>query len=233
MSKSQNYPLTDIQLGIWLAQMVSADRSYVIGECLELFGKVDDSLLRKAVVIGLNDADSLHLRLVETGEVPTQAVMRLPEIGYRELDFSECSDPLSAAEKWMREDLNARLDLFKDCLYSLAHLRLSQEHSIFYCKCHHLIADGLAASLLIGRLAENYNALLEGHSPGAFIASNIIHGSVDSALLNKADRLFQNSDDSLWIELPAKRPSRRSRVRRDHAGGGGGRPGPDRCDHAG
>ena len=35
---------------------------------------------------------------------------------------------------------------------------------------------------------------------GAFIASNIIRGSVDSALLNKADRLFQNSDDSLWIE---------------------------------
>ena len=33
------------------------------------------------------------------------------------------------------------------------------------------------------------------------MVSNIIRGSVDSALLNKADRLFQNSDDGLWIEL--------------------------------
>jgi hypothetical protein len=51
--KLQNYPLTDIQLGIWLAQMVSADRSYVFGECLSNVNLLSE-VEREQVLYGWN-----------------------------------------------------------------------------------------------------------------------------------------------------------------------------------
>jgi amino acid adenylation domain-containing protein len=149
------------QYGIWRAQQLEPDNSiYNIGEYFDIQGELDldvfESALRQAVL----EAESLRLRFTGDGASLRQHVAACDDWTFRVVDLVQEDDPEAAAEQWMRADMGRAADLRTDTLFTFALLRLGQDRVFWYQRCHHIVSDGFGGSIVSGRIAEIYNALL-------------------------------------------------------------------------
>lgn len=104
---TQRLPLVAAQPGIWMAEKLSTlPSAWSVAHYVELTGELDAPLLAKAVVAGLQQADTLRMRFSEdNGEVwqwvDSALAFAPPEI----IDLREKSDPHAAARALMQADL--------------------------------------------------------------------------------------------------------------------------------
>lgn len=161
-----NLALTDAQMAIWLAQMISPDSSgYNIAEYVEFSGKLNTDIFVKAVQSAANNIDVLHAHFVETENGPRQYFYDHIIADVDLINLSEHPDGLGAAQLWMSTDAALPSDIHSDKpLYKFAFFELSADHFIFYHRYHHILVDGASGTFIISEIESEYQRLTTGAS---------------------------------------------------------------------
>ena len=142
--------LTAAQASMWLDQHLFAGKPiYNTGQFLTIRGKLRldlfETALRQAV------AESPGLRLApQSGPRPFDLAL---------IDFREERDPLAAADRWMRSDMDKAIPLEDPVLFRFAVIQINDDHTLWFQKFHHIIMDASSRRLLSERTAHRYRAL--------------------------------------------------------------------------
>ena len=164
---TQRLPLVAAQPGIWMAEKLSTlPSAWSVAHYVELTGELDASLLAKAVVAGLEQADTLRMQFSEdNGEVwqwvDPALTFAQPEI----IDLREKSNPHEAARALMQADLqqDIRADGNKPLVFHQL-LQVGDKRWYWYQRYHHLLVDGFSFPAITRQIAAIYRAWLDGES---------------------------------------------------------------------
>lgn len=164
---TQRLPLVAAQPGIWMAEKLSTlPSAWSVAHYVELTGELDALLLAKAVVAGLEQADTLRMQFSEdNGEVwqwvDPALTFAQPEI----IDLREKSNPHEAARALMQADLQQ--DIHADGNKPLVFhqlLQVGDKRWYWYQRYHHLLVDGFSFPAITRQIAAIYRAWLDGES---------------------------------------------------------------------
>ncbi|MFF8424833.1 amino acid adenylation domain-containing protein [Streptomyces sp. NPDC016566] len=202
---ARKFPLTGAQAGVWFAQQMDPDSPiFRAAEYLEIHGPVDPQLFERALRRLVDEADALHVRFLETDEGPRQTVGPAPEWTLHVVDVSAAADPRQAAEEWMSRDLRRRADLTRSPLFTQALFRAAEDRWFWYHAYHHILLDGVGASLLVRRAAHLYTALAEAADPGPSPFASV-RALLDDDAAYRASAAF-DEDRAHWTDRFADRP---------------------------
>ncbi|MEJ0847822.1 enterobactin non-ribosomal peptide synthetase EntF [Klebsiella pneumoniae] len=160
-------PLVAAQPGIWMAERLSTlPGAWSVAHYVELRGALDPTLLGKAIVAGLQQADTLSLRFEEEeGEVwqwlAADRTFAEPSI----IDLRTAPDPHRAATERMQADLaqDLRVDGGNPLVcYQL--LRVGDDRWYWYQRYHHLLVDGFSFPAITRQIAAIYRAWQRGEA---------------------------------------------------------------------
>ena len=160
-------PLVAAQPGIWMAERLSTlPGAWSVAHYVELRGALDPALLGKAIVAGLQQADTLSLRFEEEeGEVwqwlAADRTFGEPSI----IDLRTAPDPHRAATERMQADLaqDLRVD-GGNPLVCHQLLRVGDERWYWYQRYHHLLVDGFSFPAITRQIAAIYRAWQRGEA---------------------------------------------------------------------
>lgn len=160
-------PLVAAQPGIWMAERLSTlPGAWSVAHYVELRGALDTALLGKAIVAGLQQADTLSLRFEEQeGEVwqwvEAERTFAEPPI----IDLRTTPDPHRAATERMQADLaqDLRVD-GGNPLVCHQLLRVGDERWYWYQRYHHLLVDGFSFPAITRQIAAIYRAWQRGEA---------------------------------------------------------------------
>lgn len=160
-------PLVAAQPGIWMAERLSTlPGAWSVAHYVELRGALDPALLGKAIVAGLQQADTLSLRFEEEeGEVwqwlAAERTFGEPPI----VDLRTAPDPHRAATERMQADLaqDLRVD-GGNPLVCHQLLRVGDDHWYWYQRYHHLLVDGFSFPAITRQIAAIYRAWQRGEA---------------------------------------------------------------------
>ncbi|ENO7549976.1 enterobactin non-ribosomal peptide synthetase EntF [Klebsiella quasipneumoniae] len=160
-------PLVAAQPGIWMAERLSTlPGAWSVAHYVELRGALDPALLGKAIVAGLQQADTLSLRFEEQeGEVwqwvAAECTFAEPPI----IDLRLTPDPHRAATERMQADLaqDLRVD-GGNPLVCHQLLRVGDDRWYWYQRYHHLLVDGFSFPAITRQIAAIYRAWQRGEA---------------------------------------------------------------------
>ncbi|MBR7597349.1 enterobactin non-ribosomal peptide synthetase EntF [Klebsiella variicola] len=160
-------PLVAAQPGIWMAERLSTlPGAWSVAHYVELRGALDPALLGKAIVAGLQQADTLSLRFEEEeGEVwqwvAADRTFSEPSI----IDLRTAPDPHRAATERMQADLaqDLRVD-GGNPLVCHQLLRVGDDRWYWYQRYHHLLVDGFSFPAITRQIAAIYRAWQRGEA---------------------------------------------------------------------
>ncbi|HCI6914235.1 enterobactin non-ribosomal peptide synthetase EntF [Klebsiella quasipneumoniae] len=160
-------PLVAAQPGIWMAERLSTlPGAWSVAHYVELRGALDPALLGKAIVAGLQQADTLSLRFEEQeGEVwqwvAAERTFAEPPI----IDLRTTPDPHRAATERMQADLaqDLRVD-GGNPLVCHQLLRVGDDRWYWYQRYHHLLVDGFSFPAITRQIAVIYRAWQRGEA---------------------------------------------------------------------
>ncbi|MCJ1833902.1 enterobactin non-ribosomal peptide synthetase EntF [Klebsiella variicola] len=160
-------PLVAAQPGIWMAERLSTlPGAWSVAHYVELRGALDPALLGKAIVAGLQQADTLSLRFEEEeGEVwqwvAADSTFGEPSI----IDLRTAPDPHRAATERMQADLaqDLRVD-GGNPLVCHQLLRVGDDRWYWYQRYHHLLVDGFSFPAITRQIAAIYRAWQRGEA---------------------------------------------------------------------
>ncbi|GKM47326.1 TPA: enterobactin non-ribosomal peptide synthetase EntF [Klebsiella variicola subsp. variicola] len=160
-------PLVAAQPGIWMAERLSTlPGAWSVAHYVELRGALDPALLGKAIVAGLQQADTLSLRFEEEeGEVwqwvAADRTFGEPSI----IDLRTEPDPHRAATERMQADLaqDLRVD-GGNPLVCHQLLRVGDDRWYWYQRYHHLLVDGFSFPAITRQIAAIYRAWQRGEA---------------------------------------------------------------------
>ena len=160
-------PLVAAQPGIWMAERLSTlPGAWSVAHYVELRGALDPALLGKAIVAGLQQADTLSLRFEEQeGEVwqwvAAERTFAEPPI----IDLRTTLDPHRAATERMQADLaqDLRVD-GGNPLVCHQLLRVGDDRWYWYQRYHHLLVDGFSFPAITRQIAAIYRAWQRGEA---------------------------------------------------------------------
>ncbi|EFE08376.1 enterobactin non-ribosomal peptide synthetase EntF [Citrobacter youngae] len=164
---TQRLPLVAAQPGIWMAEKLSTlPSAWSVAHYVELTGELNAPLLAKAVVAGLEQADTLRMRFSEdNGDIwqwvdPTLTFAQ-PEI----LDLREKANPHDAARALMQADLqqDLRADGGKPLVFHQL-IQVGDKRWYWYQRYHHLLVDGFSFPAITRQIAAIYRAWQSGES---------------------------------------------------------------------
>ncbi|HDY8392593.1 enterobactin non-ribosomal peptide synthetase EntF [Klebsiella pneumoniae] len=160
-------PLVAAQPGIWMAERLSTlPGAWSVAHYVELRGALDPALLGKAIVAGLQQADTLSLCFEEEeGEVwqwvAADRTFGEPSI----IDLRTAPDPHRAATERMQADLaqDLRVD-GGNPLVCHQLLRVGDDRWYWYQRYHHLLVDGFSFPAITRQIAAIYRAWQRGEA---------------------------------------------------------------------
>ncbi len=160
-------PLVAAQPGIWMAERLSTlPGAWSVAHYVELRGALDPTLLGKAIVAGLQQADTLSLRFEEEeGEVwqwlAADRTFAEPSI----IDLRTAPDPHRAATERMQADLaqDLRVD-GGNPLVCHQLLRVGDDRWYWYQRYHHLLVDGFSFPAITRQIAAIYRDWQRGEA---------------------------------------------------------------------
>ncbi|RPE33070.1 non-ribosomal peptide synthetase [Kitasatospora cineracea] len=199
-------PLTAAQAGVWAAhQLDPTGLRFTIGEYLDVPEPVDPDTFAEAwrtVVAECQalqvhavgeDADG-HWQLVDPGSAPPAAFH----------DFSDHLDPEAAARAWLSARFDEPVDLAAGPLSHAALLRLAPDRHWVHHRYHHVVADGIGYSLVLGRLAAVHRALRAGEPVGPSPFEPLAVLVEEDAAYRRSEQYAE--DRRYWTERLADRP---------------------------
>ncbi|MEW7313920.1 enterobactin synthase subunit F [Buttiauxella gaviniae] len=164
----ESLPLVAAQPGIWMADQLSPQaNAWSVAHYVELNGDVNEPLLCRAIVAGMQEADTLRMRF---GEVDGEARQWIdPEAAFTQplcRDLRNEADPQAWALAIMRDDLEQDLRITSGKpLYHHALLRVSETRWFWYQRFHHLVVDGFSFTAITRRIANIYSAYCQNQQP--------------------------------------------------------------------
>jgi hypothetical protein len=204
--QSDLIPLSRAQYGMWLADNLPGRQAMNIAHYVEIEGPIDVDAFAIAVNDAGHETESLMIRVVETDGVPYQFVDHSLTHSESVLDVSGESDPFAAAMEWMRRDYNTKVvDLSRDQLTTTRLIRIAEDRYLWYGRAHHLIIDGYGAFNVLTRIAEHYNALVEGQPPAPWEAAGLCDISEAEHAYRASSRF--NKDKAYWLGKVADLPA--------------------------
>lgn len=167
LTMTTRLPLVAAQPGIWMAERLSTlPGAWSVAHYVELRGALDPTLLGKAIVAGLQQADTLSLRFEEEeGEVwqwlAADRTFGEPSI----IDLRTAPDPHRAATERMQADLaqDLRVD-GGNPLVCHQLLRVGDDRWYWYQRYHHLLVDGFSFPAITRQIAAIYRAWQRGEA---------------------------------------------------------------------
>lgn len=162
---SPRLPLVAAQPGIWMAEKLSTlPSAWSVAHYVALTGELDAQRLARAVVTGLQQADTLRMRFTEDNGDVWQWVddaftFAEPQI----CDLRSAANPHDAALALMQADLQQNLRVDGD--KPLVHHQLFQvgdDQWYWYQRYHHLLVDGFSFPAITRQIAAIYSAWLRG-----------------------------------------------------------------------
>ncbi|MFC3650597.1 amino acid adenylation domain-containing protein [Dyella humi] len=198
-------PLTTAQRGLWVGQKIgAADATLNIAEMLEICGPVQPDLFIRALWQLTREAEALRVSVVEQHGSPRQIVRPVYNGEFPYLDVSGEANPRAAAESWMRAELSRPVNLANDPLWVSALFKAADDRYYWYQRAHHIIYDGYSGSISAQRLAELYNAYVEGREPAPCEFGSLQELIEAEAVYRDSDRLKR--DREFWKERLADLP---------------------------
>ncbi|GAA1290339.1 hypothetical protein GCM10009579_63510 [Streptomyces javensis] len=158
-------PLTDAQLGVWLAERGGFGQpgAYQWAEYLELDGPVAVDLLATAVARTAADCEAVNVRIEAAGSAaPVQWLVADVEHVVETVDLREAPDPDAAALEWMRAAMAEAGGCDAGPVFFGAVLRVSDDRTLLFHRVHHIALDGAGMALFAERAAEVYSHLCAG-----------------------------------------------------------------------
>lgn len=162
---TERLPLVAAQPGIWMAEKLSSQpNAWSVAHYVTLDGAIDAPLLGRAIVIGLQQADTLRFRFGEEDGEPWQRlddslVFSPPAM----VDLRAQSDPHAAAQALMQADLQQDLRVESgNPLLCHQLIRVAENQWFWYQRYHHLLVDGFSFPAITRQIAAIYRALLRG-----------------------------------------------------------------------
>ncbi|MEU0086975.1 amino acid adenylation domain-containing protein [Streptomyces sp. NPDC006274] len=193
-------PVTGGQSGIWLAQQIEPDSSaYNVSFVLDLRGDIDLDRLAAAVRQTVEEAESLHVRIVDDHGVPRQVASPVP-VDVPVVDLRGESDPLAAAHRWAEADRDRPADLAAAPLYAHALLRLADDRVRWYQRYHHIVMDGAGIARISRRAGDLYT-----HGDRAAVPDWSLARLVDADTAHRASRKSVE-DRAYWLRRMDGRP---------------------------
>ncbi|MFI4868021.1 MAG: amino acid adenylation domain-containing protein [Steroidobacterales bacterium] len=186
--------LTVAQAAIWFDQQLYCGRPiYNTGQTLAIPGLLRADLFERALRETVAESPGLQLP-------PRSARLQfeLPR-----LDFRRQPDPIAAAEQWMQSEMRVPIALQDPLLFCFALIRVADDLTIWFQKCHHIIIDGTGRRRLSERTACRYRALRDG------VAVPALEAATPAAVLD-AERRYAASDShevdrTYWLQRFAHR----------------------------
>ncbi|MFE7129410.1 amino acid adenylation domain-containing protein [Streptomyces sp. NPDC057638] len=161
----QRLPLTTAQRGLYYAHQIDpTGRRYHIGEYLDIHGPVDRAAFERAWHMLLLETDTLRVRTVSEDDDGLWQHLddSLPDLPF--LDLSDRPEPMTAAERWMRAEINRPVDLAAGNLSGFALIKVAEDRFLSFHRFHHILIDGASFAMIGRRLAELYSAMVEGRT---------------------------------------------------------------------
>ncbi|MFI6644562.1 condensation domain-containing protein [Streptomyces sp. NPDC050504] len=150
---------------IWLhEQTVPGTSAYHMPWALAVRGALDAQVLRGALAVVLRRHEVLRTVFVEDGGVPRAEVVDEVALPWQGHDLSGEEDPDEAARDLMARLVREPFDLAAGPLVRARLLRLAPERHVLLLDLHHLVHDGWSFGVLLGELAEAYDAAREGRA---------------------------------------------------------------------
>lgn len=159
--------LTDVQMGIWLADHISSQRNtFTIAHKVHISGSLDEHSLLSAIEMGLQEADTINAVYSEKEGIPTQKLNEcsahiMPEW----IDLSGDTNRKEIMDLLIQQDLDAELTLNSTVpLVRQILIKLSDQQFVWYQRFHHIMLDGFSFNMFTARVASIYQSLVEQRS---------------------------------------------------------------------
>ncbi|RKZ60715.1 MAG: hypothetical protein DRR16_04190 [Candidatus Parabeggiatoa sp. nov. 3] len=165
----KHYPLSSPQLDFWFDQILHPDVPlYNIGGYVRIEGPIEPAIFEKALNHVIAENDALRIILHEGESLPTQTFAENVHINLDFQDFSTQENAFESALKWIRCEFVKPFQLYDELLFQFALCKLEANCYYWLKKYHHLIVDGWGISLIVQRVAAEYNALATGQAGGQY-----------------------------------------------------------------
>ena len=197
------YPLSLVQEEIWLSQVtLESIPLYNIGGYLRINGPMAPDLFIQAHRQVTRENDAFRMTLQKGRTIPGISVLdRAEELTL--MDFSKHGAPDQTAMAWWNKEFCRPFQLY-DRLMSRYYLLKVSDTQYYYAVCrHHLTMDGFSFSILGKRLAETYNALVQG-SYQLDIKPSYIDFILNDQEYRNSNAFYQSKD--YWKEKYATLP---------------------------
>ncbi len=197
-SDGEVLPLSAAQRGIWFAQHLIEDVPIAIAQYVEIVGDLDVHALSEACADAARELGTGMLRIVEIDGEPYQAIDYAVNDRTTHLDFRAESDPVAAAQAWMRREYSTPTNILVDRLVESATLRIGESHYYWYARIHHIALDGFGAMTFVNRTAERYTSAVTGAELPDWKAYGLREISEDEARYRTSSRF--ETDRRYWAE---------------------------------
>ena len=152
--------LTDNQFLVWITQEMYPDVPlYNLAATHTFSDKINPAHFRKAFQTLVNSSDAMRTVIKKTDGVPQQSVLEQFPYAVEYLDFSEKQDDYISA--WIHEKVQKQIDL-KSCLFDSVLIKALTSKYIWFINIHHIVADGIAHSIIFTLMSKIYRRLAQG-----------------------------------------------------------------------
>lgn len=167
-------PLVAAQSGIWMAAQLSPHaNAYTVAHYIEINGLLDPDCMMQAIILGLAEADTLHMHFEERGGIVLQSLKpQRPDFQPEWMDLRQSADPEQSAVSLMRQDLASELRLPNSkLLHRHLLIRVADARWFWYQRYHHIQVDGFSFTAITRRIANIYTHLRrqEPTEPSPFV----------------------------------------------------------------
>jgi thioesterase domain-containing protein/acyl carrier protein len=192
-----SFALTAPQTALLLDQSLHPHKPiYNTGQTLTMRTVLDTESFVRALHQVVSESDALRTKLVwRAGHVHQQLVDHFrPDVEFK--DVSEDARPAEAANAWIERRFWQPIEPWEFPLFRFALVKVAHDRYLWLQAYHHLIIDGTGRHLVCARVAQLYNALVNGEQPPA-VAGGTCRAAreVEDGYL-KSDQY--NADEAYW-----------------------------------
>ncbi|MCW7540197.1 amino acid adenylation domain-containing protein, partial [Aquabacterium sp. A7-Y] len=198
------HPLSSVQQVVWIDQMLSGDTpNYNIGVVVRIDGALDLGMLEAAIAHVVNRSDAMRMVLTDGADGVKQEVLREVPTSLNVQDWRDHPDGEEGALRHLRECFKQPFDVHAGLLWEFRLIRTGISRHYWLLRCHHLITDGFGVSLIVGAVADAYNAIRQAGTADSALPAYLDFVADDRAYLSSAR--FQRDRD-FWRHRYAQLP---------------------------
>ena len=167
VARNGSAPLSFAQQRLWFLDQLQPNSSlYNLPMAVRLSGLINSEALRKAINAIAHRHEILRTRFVNEVAAPVQVISEKITIELPTVDLT--SHPESQREEMLqqllRQETGRSFDLSSDLLLRVLLVQLASDEHVLLVNMHHIISDAWSFDVLLGELAELYQAFKTGGS---------------------------------------------------------------------